>query len=145
MTGEEGKAGRPAAGASIADDIDLQGRMTWRDRVRALWNALVGAIGVAMGLLPHLLHHVGLLAGTALVAGSGGTALFGALGLLLSVPLLFRLWKRFATWWAPAIALVVFAAMFSLSAFVIGPAISGTTDDQAPTAPGQGPGHSSHH
>lgn len=108
---------------------------TWRDRLRAAWNAFVAAIGVVMGLLPHVLHHVSFLAGTALVAGSGGTALFGALGLLASVPLLLRLHRRFATWRAPAIGLLVFAAMFSLSAFVVGPAISGTGGDEQPTAP----------
>jgi len=101
----------------------MQGRL--RDRLRALWNALVGGIGLLVGLLPHVLHHVTLLAGTALVAGSGGTALFGALGLLASVPFLLRLRQRFGTWRAPALGLLIFAAMFSLSTFVIGPAISG--------------------
>jgi len=98
---------------------------TWRYRLRALWNAFVGAIGLVMGIVPHVLHHVTLLAGTALVAGSGGTALFGALGFLASVPLLLRLRRRFGTWRAPAIGLLIFAAMFSLSTFVVGPAISG--------------------
>jgi hypothetical protein len=100
----------------------------WRSRLRALWNAVVGGLGFVMGLLPHVLHHVGLLAGSALVAGSGGTALFGALGFVASIPLLLRLRRRFGTWLAPAIGLLIFAAMFSLSAFVIGPAISGTGD-----------------
>jgi hypothetical protein len=44
------------------------------------WSAFVGAIGTAVGLAPHVLHHIGLFAGTALIAGSGGTALFGASG-----------------------------------------------------------------
>lgn len=79
--------------------------------------------------------------GTALVAGTGGTALFGALGLLASVPMLIRLRRRFSNWWAPAIALAVFTAMFLLSAFVLGPLISST---------GAGPDvtpidHASHH
>lgn len=98
---------------------------TWRDRLRALWNGLVAAIGLLVGLLPHVLHHVTFLAGTALVAGSGGTALFGALGFVASVPFLLRLRRRFDTWRAPAIGLLIFAAMFSLSTLVIGPAISG--------------------
>jgi len=46
-----------------------------------------------------VLHHIGLLAGTALIAGAGGTALFGILGLAMSVPLLLRLRRRFAFWW----------------------------------------------
>lgn len=86
-----------------------------------------------MGLLPHVLHHVGFLAGTALVAGSGGTALFGALGILLSIPMLLRLHRRFNTWRAPAIGLLIFTAMFALSTFVIGPAISGA-GDASPTS-----------
>lgn len=107
-------------------DVDADAGPTWRGRLRAARSALVGAIGLVVGLLPHLLHHVTLLAGTALVAGSGGTALFGVLGLLASIPLLLRLYRRFGTWRAPAIGLLIFAAMFSLSTFVVGPAISGS-------------------
>jgi hypothetical protein len=70
----------------------------------------------------------GLLAGTALISGAGGTTLFGILGLIASVPFLLRLRRRFGTWWAPLIGLTVFAVMFSVSAFVIGPAISGGGD-----------------
>jgi len=116
---------------------------TPRGRLRALWDALVGGIGFALGLLPHLLHHVAILAGTALVAGSGGTALFGALGFLASIPFLLRLRRRFGTWLAPAIGLLIFAAMFSLSAFVIGPAISGAGSAQPASAPSFD--HSAHH
>lgn len=108
---------------------------------RRAWQVLTGAVGVVVGLAPHVLHHVGFLAGTALVAGSGGTALFGALGLVASVPMLVRLRRRFGTWRAPAIALGVFAAMFSLSAFVIGPAISG--DGGGQRAPAEE--HDGHH
>ena len=99
-----------------------------------------GAAGV-LGLAPHVLHHIGFLAGTALVAGSGGTALFAALGLVLSLPTLWRLHRRFGTWLAPALALLVFTAMFALTAFVIGPAISG--EGNSPTAPAVD--HSNHH
>lgn len=77
-----------------------------------------------MGLLPHLLHHVGLLGDAVLVTGATGNVLFALLGLVFSLPLLRRLYRRFRTWKAPALALAVFALMFSLSAFVIGPAIS---------------------
>lgn len=65
-------------------------------------------------MVPHVLHHVGFLAGTALVAGSGGTALFAALGLAASVPMLRRLYRRFGTWRAPAAGLALFAVMFTL-------------------------------
>ena len=106
-------------------------------------DVLTGLVGAVVGLAPHVLHHVGLLAGTALVAGSGGTALFAAVGLLASIPLLLRLHRRFGTLKAPAIGLAVFAAMFALTAFVIGPAISGSqTTSPSPTGPSGD--HSSH-
>jgi hypothetical protein len=49
---------------------------------------------VVSGVAPHVLHHVGPLAGAALLAGFGGKAIFFALGLLLSVPMLRRLYRR---------------------------------------------------
>lgn len=92
-------------------------------------------IGVVVGLAPHVLHHIALLAGTAFVAGSGGTALFAVVGLVASLPLLLRLRRRFRSWRAPAIGLSVFVVMFALSAFVIGPAISGVNDTGNPSSP----------
>lgn len=94
------------------------------------WSAVTAAVGAVMGLLPHLLHHVGVWGGAVLVSGATGNVLFAVLGIALSLPLLRRLRRRFGTWKAPALALAVFTVMFSLSAFVIGPAISG--DDAAP-------------
>ena len=113
---------------------------TTASRRRRPWRVLTGVVGGIVGLAPHVLHHVGFLAGTALVAGSGGTALFGAVGLVASAPMLVRLHRRFGTWRAPAIALGVFAAMFSLSAFVVGPAISGDDKPSSPAAD-----HADHH
>lgn len=109
-----------------------------------LWAAVTGTVGVVSGLAPHVLHHVGPVAGAALIAGVGGTVLFGALGLLLSVPFLLRLHRRSGSWRRPIAALLVFAAMFTLSATVIGPAIRG--DDDAPVpAVTTSPGHAGHH
>lgn len=117
-------------------------------RVRAsAWNAVTAAIGAVMGLLPHVLHHVGLLGGAVLVSGATGNVLFAVLGIVFSLPLLRRLYRRFGTWKAPAVALGVFALMFSLSAFVIGPAISGDEPDPDPV-PVQTPDpdeHGDHH
>jgi len=132
-----------ASQSTSSSGVDAQGGLTWRKRMRAVWNALVAAIGLVMGIVPHVLHHIGLLAGTALVAGSGGTALFGALGFLASIPFLLRLYRRFGTWRAPVIGLLIFTAMFSLSTFVIGPAISGT-NNVAP-APITTVDHQEHH
>jgi hypothetical protein len=113
----------------------------------AVWNAVTAAIATVMGLAPHVLHHIGLFAGAAFVVGGGGSLLFGAIGLLLSIPLLRRLHRRFGTWRAPALALAVFAVMFSISAFVIGPAISSPNPLDAPR-PSDTPSpaeHSAHH
>ena len=107
-----------------------------------LWGAVVAVWGGFIGLLPHVLHHVGPLAGAALLAGASGRVLFAAIGFVAAIPFLRRLYRRFETWRAPAIALAVFAAMFSLSSFVIGPAISG---DEAPAQPGIEQGHEEHH
>ena len=169
-------------GAGPADDLVLQdphGRWT------GIRDTLGAVVGAALGLLPHLLHHVSLFAvglatwvtyrgvevtkrlqyalvgfqmvvlalfilitalinrqplyvlfaGALVITGAAGNLLFGALGLLLSVPLLRRLYRRFGTWKAPTLALVAFAAMFSLSAFVIGPALTGAESDATPAPP----------
>ena len=113
------------------------------------WTAITAVLGGIMGLLPHLLHHIGLLGGVVLVSGATGNVLFALLGLVFSLPLLRRLYRRFRTWKAPALALAIFALMFSLSAFVIGPAIndSNPSPDQDRT-PGQTPSpydHEGHH
>lgn len=107
------------------------------------------AWAVITGLLPHILHHAGPLAGAALLAGTAGSLLFGALGLLLAIPFLKRLRHRFGSWRAPAIAIALFATVFSISTFVIGPSISGedeaaSTSPSAPAAPTP-QGHENHH
>jgi hypothetical protein len=99
--------------------------------------SLGAVLGTATGLAPHLLHHVGLLAGTALLAGIGGTVLFGVLGLAAMLPMLLRLRRRFRTWWAPGIAVAAFAVMFAVSTFLIGPALR--TDVDGPPEPGPAP------
>ena len=111
--------------------------------VGRVWGAVLAVWGGFVGLLPHVLHHVGPLAGAALLAGATGRVLFAAIGLVAAIPFLRRLHRRFQTWKAPAIALAVFAAAFSLSSFVVGPAISG---EDAPAGPGiQQDGHADHH
>lgn len=107
-----------------------------------IWGAMVAVWGGFIGLLPHVLHHVGPLAGAALLAGATGRVLFAAIGFVAAIPFLRRLYRRFKTWRAPAIALAIFAAMFSLSSFVIGPAISG---DEEPARPGIEQRHEEHH
>ena len=109
------------------------------------WNAAIALWGGFMGVLPHVLHHVGPLAGAALVAGAGGTLLFAAIGFVATVPFLLRVHGRFGSWRAPAIALAIFAAMFSLSSFVIGPFITGSAGGQGGPVTTQSGSHASHH
>ena len=111
--------------------------------VGRVWGGVLAVWGGFIGLLPHVLHHIGPLAGAALLAGATGRVLFAAIGFVAAIPFLRRLQRRFRTWKAPAIALAVFAAAFSLSSFVIGPAISG---GDSPARPGiEGDGHAEHH
>lgn len=119
------------------------------------WAWLSGAWAAFLGLLPHVLHHAGPLAGAALFAGVAGSLLFGALGLVAAVPFLLRLHRRSGGWRLPLAALALFAVLFSISAFLIGPALSGGSggDDGASstganplTEPNQGgPAHDAHH
>ena len=109
--------------------------------VRRVRVATAAAVAAILGLLPHVLHHVGPLAGAALFAGTGGSLLFGVIGLVLSVPFLLRVQRRCGNWRVPAALLAMFAVMFSLSTFVVGPLISG--DDKAEPAPSIS--HEEHH
>lgn len=120
----------------------LTGAVSPRRGRRTLWTTVTGVLGTASGVAPHVLHHVGPLVGTALVAGAGGTVLFGVLGLAASVPMLLRLRRRFGSWWAPGVAFLIFSAMFLVSSLVVGPLISGAED--RPTTV-DSPAHDSHH
>lgn len=132
--------GVPGAGTVVADEpasgATTPGAAPDRPERRTLWatvwNAVTAVIATVAGLTPHVLHHVSLFAGAVLVTGAAGNLAFGALGLLLSLPLLRRLYRRFGTWKAPAVAVAVFSVMFSVSAFVIGPAISDRDEPAAP-------------
>lgn len=115
------------------------------ERRRTVRDTVSSAIGALLGLAPHVLHHVGFIAGSALVTGAGGSILFYALGLVLSLPMLSRLHRRFGTWTAPAIAVLVFSAVFVVTNVVIGPAISGGDDPPAQQPTEQPTGHSGHH
>ena len=110
-----------------------------------------GAAGAAVfGVAPHVLHHAGPLAGAAIFAGAAGTVLFGALGLVAAIPMLVRLHRRTGSWRTPLAVLALFAALFTVSSTVVGPAITGDADDDTPPAVEQRPGaprsgHESHH
>ena len=111
-----------------------------------------GAVGAAvLGVAPHVLHHAGPLAGAAIFAGVAGTVLFGVVGLVAAIPMLLKMRRRTGSWRAPLAALALFAALFTISTTVVGPAITGDDSGDAPStrtpseqrsAPG---GHDEHH
>lgn len=104
---------------------DVAPAIAERSVASRIWGVVLAAWAAITGLAPHVLHHVGPLAGAAFLAGAGGRLLFGGIALVVSVPFLMRIYRRFGTWVAPAIALGAMATIFSLSTFVVGPAISG--------------------
>jgi len=105
-----------------------------------------GAVAAISGVAPHVLHHVGPLAGTALLAGAGGTALFGVVGFAISIPMLLRLRRRFGTWLAPSIATAIFAVVYLFSSLVVGPALTAESSAlDAPSATPMPEGHAEHH
>lgn len=119
------------------------------ERLRAAWAGFRAALGALLGLAPHVLHHVGIFAGTALLAGIWGNLALYVVGLLLSIPMLRRLHRRFGSIAAPITGATIFTVMFLISAFVVGPAINpGPESPVAPTttqSPELGGGHEGHH
>ena len=103
-------------------------------RLRLVLAALASGV---LGVAPHVLHHVGPLAGAALFAGLGGTLLFGAIGLVLAIPTLLKVHRHTGGWRVPAAALAGMATVFAISSFVIGPAISGDDGDKTNSTPTQ--------
>lgn len=93
-----------------------------------VWVGVSSAGAVVLGVLPHVLHHVGLFVG-ALFAGVGGSLVFGAAGFLAAIPFLLRVHRRTGTWRTPAALLALFAVIFSISTFVIGPAITTSSSE----------------
>lgn len=92
-----------------------------RSRVRHVASAGWGTLS---GVAPHVLHHVGPLAGAAVLAGFGGRLIFFLLGLLLAVPMLRRLHRRFG-WMAATLAVGLFAVSFAVSSALASKVIDG--------------------
>ncbi|MHA6511424.1 hypothetical protein [Tessaracoccus sp. Z1128] len=105
----------------------------------ALWAGTRATVGALMGLAPHVMHHIGFLAGAALLTGVLGNTVLYVVGLALSIPLLRRLRRRFGTWKAPAMGMAVFTGLFALSAFVIGPLFNPAATSDSDNTPGPEP------
>ena len=137
---------------SAPDPASVQAAATPRPLTRAR-AALAGVGAAVLGAAPHVLHHVGPFAGAALLAGATGKVLFGALGFVLTVPMLRRLRRRTGSWRVPGGALALMAVIFAASSFVLGPALAGSGDEpaapakDAPSAPpgGNQDEHEAHH
>lgn len=127
----------PPASTLAADSVTAA--TPWRARAAGAWAATRATFGALLGLAPHVLHHVGFLAGAALLTGVVGNTVLYAAGMLLSIPMLHRLRKRFGTWKAPALGAIAFTSLFALSAFVIGPALNPTPVAPSPAASSQSP------
>lgn len=142
-----------AAATIVADEAAATGNRVPRAApsigvraVRSLATVGSGAVAAITGIAPHVLHHVGPLAGAAFLAGAGGTLLFGAAGFALSIPMLLRLRRRFGSWAAPALASAIFTAVYLTSDLVIGPAL--TAEPAAADQPAPSPSaaeHAEHH
>ena len=98
------------------------------------------AVAAVSGVAPHVLHHIGPLAGTAMLSGIGGTVVFGIAGIALSIPMLLRLRRRFGTWAAPALAATLFATVYLATAFLVGPMVRGESQAE-PVDVGPSPTH----
>ena len=113
--------------------------------------ALSGVWAAFLGALPHVLHHVGPLAGAAIFAGVTGSLLFAAVGFVAAIPFLRRLRRRTGSWRVPLAVLAVMVVAFTVSTLVVGPAISGDdadtpAQDDRRSAPGVEPdSHDAHH
>lgn len=104
-----------------------------RRRLAGLRSAPAAVGAALLGAAPHVLHHAGPFAGAALLAGVGGQILFGALGFVLALPMLWRLRRRSGSWRLPAGVLALMAAVFTASSLWLGPAISGNDETPTPT------------
>jgi len=112
-----------------------RGLRRWTGRA---FGALSAGLGTVAGVTPHVLHHIGPIAGAAILTGTEGSFVFGAIGFVLTLPLLLRLKRRFQSWVAPGVALALFASMFTISTLWLGPWIRGsfdTSDESAPVDP----------
>ena len=109
--------------------------------------ALSGLWAVVLGALPHVLHHVGPLAGAALFAGATGSLLFGALGFVAAIPFLRKLRKRTGSWRVPAAVLAGMVIAFTASTLIVGQAVRGDGDESAERSrtPAESDAHDAHH
>lgn len=69
---------------------------------------------------------------------------FGAAGFVATIPMLRRLRRLTGSWRAPALALAAFAAIFTFSTLLIGPAVSGSDTPSDTATPTEDVDHHGH-
>jgi hypothetical protein len=135
VTGRRSPVESPSHAPQVtAPDADSVQARSVAARVRT---AMLGLWAAITGAAPHVLHHVGPLAGTALVAGAGGRVLFGVAGFVATIPMLRRLRRRTGSWRVPVLALAAFATIYTVSTLFVGPAIGRATGPDATTTPSE--------
>lgn len=119
-----------------------------RGVVRRVWKRLFGGcgkvacwVGATAGALPHVLHLLGPLAGTAFVSGADGTLLSAGMGLAVVMPLLLYEYRHTGGWRAPFLFLVASAAMFMVSTLFLGDLLGSNAAEQPPIDVDQHPQH----
>jgi hypothetical protein len=133
MTGRSSPVESPGHAPRVtATDV---GRMRAPSIAARVRTAMLGVWAAITGAAPHVLHHVGPLAGTALVAGAGGRVLFGVAGFVATIPMLRRLRRRTGSWRVPGLALAAFAVIYTVSMLFVGPAIGAATSPDAGSTP----------
>ena len=134
-------------GVAVASSSGTEVR---RGGLRARILAVIGGTWAAVvGAAPHVLHHVGPLAGAAIVSGVAGRVVFALLGFALTIPLLRRIHRHTRTWSAPTLALIAFVAIYLFSSFVVAPRLTGSSSSgpskPAPALQPVDSGHDAHH
>lgn len=130
--------------ADDADDVASQSNaMGLVGRSKAV---AAGVSAAVLGAAPHVLHHVGPLAGAALLAGATGKLIFGVVGFVAMIPLFRKLHRKSGGWRVPALAFAAMSVVFLFSTLVIGPALTGGGDDSVKAVPqDEQQGHDAHH
>lgn len=98
---------------------------------KRLLGGIAAVTAAVLGAAPHVLHQGGPFAGAALLSGTTGSVVFGVVGFVAAIPLLLRVRRRTGGWRVPGALLALFVVVFSISTFVVAPALSDGGDDGA--------------
>lgn len=117
--------------------VSVPGRRERRGSSARVSAAFGGMWAAVTGAAPHVLHHVGPLAGAAIVSGVTGGVVFALVGFLLTIPLLRRIHRHTRSWTAPTLALAALVGVYLTSSFVIAPRLTSSDESGATSPPSQ--------